>query len=549
MTREPMSIHRDGAPDFDVKWPEPDDAMQTWSWDSAHEPYPLTPLSIDFSRITGHYCAIARGEEPRRTIYVHGYAYGLSSPADDVPAQASEDEKERQRRVAEAAPRMLDVWEREYLPRIRTVCREMWQRDYSSMSIEALSSALDGYMDGAARAFALTEEAAGPMLEGRYRFVDFCTDRFGPEGEARAAAMEQGFANESTASDVGLWSLARLARGSSTVDRVLRRYRADELLAVLPTVPGGATFLQELDRYLDRFGWRTEMWGELSMPTWREDPRHLLRIVQSYVSGEVEDPRKALARSANRRRRMVKRVRATLEGRPGLLAVFDSMLPMVRQVVPVKEGRALWQLAVGGSLRIPCLALDRKLRDEGVIECVEDVFYLRLREIKEIVAGRGHADMRDLVRERRADRARWMPVLPPATIGGPASLGADRPSISSTAARAPEPERVLRGMAASSGVVRGPAKVVLALTEAATLAPGDIMVSRTTSPAWTPMFARVSAVVVDSGSVLGHTGIVAREYGIPCVVGVKTATAQIRDGMMITVDGNQGIVRIGGPPL
>ena len=101
-------------------------------------------------------------------------------------------------------------------------------------------------------------------------------------------------------------------------------------------------------------------------------------------------------------------------------------------------------------------------------------------------------------------------------------------------------------MAASRGVATGPARIIRDLSEADKLMPGDVLVCRTTSPPWTVLFTRASAVVTDAGGVLSHTAITAREYGIPCVVGARGATERIRDGMLITVDGERGVVQLVG---
>ena len=103
---------------------------------------------------------------------------------------------------------------------------------------------------------------------------------------------------------------------------------------------------------------------------------------------------------------------------------------------------------------------------------------------------------------------------------------------------------VITGVAASPGVVRGTAKVVRSLTEASKLQAGDIMVCEMTVPTWVPLFATVSAVVADSGGILSHCAIVAREFHLPAVVGTMVGTDVIKDGMTVTVDGTKGIVRI-----
>jgi pyruvate,water dikinase len=103
---------------------------------------------------------------------------------------------------------------------------------------------------------------------------------------------------------------------------------------------------------------------------------------------------------------------------------------------------------------------------------------------------------------------------------------------------------VINGIAASPGTVSGTAKVLKDLSESSKLQPGDIMVCEMTLPPWTPLFATAAAVVADSGGILSHCAIVAREYRIPCVVGTAVGTQVLKDGMQLTVDGSRGIVRI-----
>jgi len=107
-------------------------------------------------------------------------------------------------------------------------------------------------------------------------------------------------------------------------------------------------------------------------------------------------------------------------------------------------------------------------------------------------------------------------------------------------------KNVINGNAASRGSARGRARVIFDLADADRLQEGDVLVCPTTAPPWTPLFALAAAVVTDTGGILSHSAICAREYGIPCVAGTQVGTSQIPDGAMVTVDGAEGIVRIEG---
>ena len=173
----------------------------------------------------------------------------------------------------------------------------------------------------------------------------------------------------------------------------------------------------------------------------------------------------------------------------------------------------------------------------GSISRAEDILYLLPEEIER--RGSAHGDLLELVEDRKREWKRWSRLTPPAMIG--AVEASTQPEGAGEAA-----EGEVRGMAASRGVATGPARIIRDLSEADRLMPGDVLVCRTTSPPWTVLFARASAVVTDAGGVLAHTAITAREYGIPCVVGARGATERIRDGMVVTVDGERGVVRLSG---
>ena len=131
----------------------------------------------------------------------------------------------------------------------------------------------------------------------------------------------------------------------------------------------------------------------------------------------------------------------------------------------------------------------------------------------------------------------WCTKRPPLAVGQqPATTQADDDEA--------ESGNFIRGVAAGRGVVTARARVIRDLSEADKLLQGEVMVCVMTAPPWTMLFSKASAVVTDTGSVLSHASIASREYGIPCVAGTQNATTRIKDGMLITVDGTKGTVRI-----
>jgi pyruvate,water dikinase len=183
----------------------------------------------------------------------------------------------------------------------------------------------------------------------------------------------------------------------------------------------------------------------------------------------------------------------------------------------------------------------RRLVDEGVLDKPADVFYLRFQEVGDALTE--PRDMRATVSERKADLEKWRAVKPPQYLGkapGP-PLAPNRFS--------PEPEvqtdaAILKGIGACAGVGRGPARVVFMPEDFERVQPGDVLVSPASNPSWVPLFGIIAGLVTNTGGVLAHAAVTAREFGVPAVVGTGTATTVIRDGQLLEVDGAAGIVRI-----
>jgi pyruvate,water dikinase len=225
------------------------------------------------------------------------------------------------------------------------------------------------------------------------------------------------------------------------------------------------------------------------------------------------------------------------------------MLPVAQQYLPIQENHNFYIDQMNTVLqRWPLLELGRRLAAASAIAQPDEVFYLTYEELTPAANAPASRDWASLVEERRAERERWSAVVPPRELGTPPPEGSrDNPIMNAFFGRKPEASqdpKVINGIGASAGTVTATARIVHTLAEADKLQPGDILVCEMTMPAWTPLFATVKAVVADSGGVLSHCAIVAREYRIPCVVNTHIGTQVLKDGQTITVDGAQGIVRI-----
>jgi pyruvate,water dikinase len=230
---------------------------------------------------------------------------------------------------------------------------------------------------------------------------------------------------------------------------------------------------------------------------------------------------------------------------PEAWARLEAAVEAAREVVSILEDHNYYiDQRVGVLPRRLVLAAGRRLVSMGQLAEASDVFYLRHRELRAALLGELE-DVPELVKEREAGMRQWSEVAPPEFIGAEPPDEAEAPNrfFGGGALRSDRPGE-LKGHAASAGTARGPARVLGSLDEAGRLRRGDVLVTRTTMPPWTPLFAVASAVVTETGGVLSHAALTAREYGLPAVLSVPNATRLIGDGQLVEVDGSKGIVRI-----
>ena len=360
------------------------------------------------------------------------------------------------------------------------------------------------------------------------------------------ATLLQGSANGTASAGAGLADLAEIASGLPEVAAALR----DGRFADIENVKGGDEFLKHLREYIEDYGWRAESWGLPHVPTWAEDQHVPLMLISRYLSDATVSPDAALERSQKQHDEAMRELESRLTGEE--LAEFKSKLAACQGHVTISEDRARWQLTIIGSLRVPFLALGRKLVEAGALDEANDVFFLDPEELRK-AARSPSPSLKETVAARKADLERWEGLEPPPFVGVPPDMSQAPAEMQAIATKffglgvEPSKEKnVVKGNAASRGTARGRARIIRDLGEADRLQKGEVLVCPSTAPPWTPLFAIAAAIVTDTGGILSHSAICAREYGIPCVVGTQVGTQQIPDGAMITVDGAEGTVRIEG---
>ncbi|SDH40091.1 PEP/pyruvate-binding domain-containing protein [Nonomuraea jiangxiensis] len=342
--------------------------------------------------------------------------------------------------------------------------------------------------------------------------------------------------NPTTEMDLELWALATRIEPEpfrqEPVSELVRRYRAGQLPPVAQ---------REITAFLGRYGHRGVAEIDVGVPRWSEEPAHILGVLANYLrmeGGTDLAPSAVFARGEREAQAAVARVVAAARRRGRWrAAVVRFGLGRTRMFAGLRELPKFYVVKALAAVRRSLFVVGEHLVSAGVLDSADDVFFLDLKETR---AALGGGDLREVVARRRAayeleSRRRHVPrVL--------LSDGTE-PEAMATGA---ETDGALTGTAASAGTVTGVARVVLDPI-GAHLEPGEILVCPSTDPGWTPLFLTAGGLVMEMGGAMSHGAVVAREYGIPAVVGVPDATHRISTGQELTVNGAAGTVTVTPP--
>ena len=536
------------APEFQF----PGDLEGFWQWDKMHFPRPLSPQTQELfvnAYTTGFTAAMDEWAYPVGFQYMTFNYYGyFTTPPHDLGDESMEDRIERHKGIMhDVLPRMGELWEEEWLPSMMAGIDKARSTDYGALSDAELLESYDGMQKDLNQRMTVHGKI-NFVLASASLFSDFYTEEFSPEDTTEPYECLQGFPTRSLDAGRGLWALRAAIKASPAVAAVFENSEPLEILSRLDESDDGRKFGAQFDAYLDEFGWRTDLF-EVEVPTWRENPEIPLNTLQGYMSlSDDADPETKYQEAVVTRERLLTAAREKLAGSPEKLGQFNGLYEMARHYLPITEDHNYWIDQIGNAVvRLPLIELGKRLTKRGAIADGDDVYMLFRAEIAQALDG---ADQSALASQRRSEMEMWSKIVPPAIFGDPPPPPEGDPMFAGLMKMfggPPEPSSdpdVINGTGASAGVVQGTAKVVKNLSEASKLHEGDILVTEMTMPPWTPLFSIASAVVADTGGILSHCAIVSREYRIPCVVGTIVGTAVIKDGMRLTVDGSQGIVRI-----
>ncbi len=524
-----------------------------WIWDQMHFPRPMCAYTVSVE-----VPAMSRGASAGFRSYgipvsyllanFNGYNYNAVEFDDtDVAAWLPN----VQAAVLNRLNGLLDEWHATFLPEVMEHNARLRDFDYAAASTDALIAQIDESLRIRERLWDVHMQVVIPVLFAANELANVWGAAFGEDRRDESALLFTGHPNKTVEAGAALWKLSREALAAPSVAKLIAGTPVKRIVPLLGTTEDGLGFKAKLDAYLGEYGWRTGAF-EYADPPQIEDPTMPLATLRDFLSQpEHMDPALRTAQAAREREALLDRLGPEIDAHPAG-PMLRLLIAACQQYLPVQEDHNFYiDQMTTVLMRLPPLEAGRRLAAADALAVAEDVFHLTVDEVKDALRAPASRDWAEIVAERAALRQEQARTRPPATLGTPwPQEMLDEPALGGfnrffgEVVEQDEHSNVLRGTAASRGTVTGPACVVSTLDETDRLRPGDILVCEMTMPAWTPLFAVAAGVVTDSGGMLSHSAIVAREYGIPCVCGASGATRRIRDGQRVTVDGAAGTVTL-----
>lgn len=361
-----------------------------------------------------------------------------------------------------------------------------------------------------------------------------------PAGNIADAVSLSAPNNVTSEMGLALLDVADTIRPHVDVVAYLEQHRDDaDLLDNLHDLAGGPASRDALEGFLDRYGMRCIGEIDITRPRWAERPAALVPAIlanihhfepgesrRRYQHGEHE--------AARTERELLERLRA-LPGGADKASRTKQMIDRVRTFIGYREYPKYGMVSRYHLYKQAMLREAERLVDHSVLATIDDAFYLTFHELRD-AAATGRVDEATIIERRDAYRTHQR-------LRPPRVLTSDGECLAGSVRRDDLPPGALPGLGVSSGIVEGRARVITSLGDA-NVAPGDILVTAYTDPSWSPLFVTIAGLVTEVGGFMTHGAVVAREYGLPAVVAVDSATTQIRDGQRIRINGTEGYIEV-----
>ncbi|WP_160395574.1 alpha/beta fold hydrolase [Paenibacillus sp. MMS18-CY102] len=347
----------------------------------------------------------------------------------------------------------------------------------------------------------------------------------------------QGFMNKSLEADYAYWQLATTITQSESLMEILEH--SDEPIERLGTTPEGQKFLASLTQVLQEHGHRLQDL-DITCATAKDDPAGVVQLLRTLAKASTSNPIAEIAKRAEEREQLLNHMRLVARNHPIKGRWFETAYQLAAKYTVIRENRPFY-LGLGWQrLRELLIELGERCKREGRLREAEHIFSVTLEELSTAVASSALSDIAQSRSEQwnlRRTMAIADEINPPGwrRYAAAAAARARQRSVSANTHHAD-----LVGTPGSPGITTGKVRIVKELADFSAVHAGDVIVTTSTTPAWTVLFGVASAIITDVGGALSHAAIVAREYRIPAVLGTGNATSVLKNGQQVRIDGSTG---------
>lgn len=516
---------------------------------------PLTPLfktlglgavNTSYNRLLGSFMGKNNVMPENPIIAVNEYAYYNGSVKFGPMLGVILDSLNIVRRMFTGA---VERWTEEGHPNYCSIVQQWEDHDWQNTPAVEIVEAVKRLTEAAIDAYGALVAGVIPAAWMSEAWFTFTYKFLKRKDDPKAPVYLMGFDNIPLKAEKALYDLAQWTKVYPHLQHHLIQMKSSEIARSLMTdaLPGKVekeiwqAWCSRFQVYLKKFG---HMIYNLDFgnPVPADEPEPVLETFKLFLKDGGVNPYERQQQSVKRRERAVHEMLSRLRGRK--LKRFQKNLQRAQKFAPLREdGLAEVGLSypiIRKGLRV----LGNRMVNAEVLGKVADIYWLEERELiqaaQSLDKGKTPEPLKELIPQRKAVWRVARTVAPPLMLPQIKIFGVDIVALKTGAGK--QKGKVLKGVAASPGQVTAPACVLYGPSDFSKMDDGDVLVASLTTPAWTPLFARASAVVTDIGGPLSHGSIVAREYGIPAVLGTVNATTRIIDGQRITVDGSGGTV-------
>jgi phosphohistidine swiveling domain-containing protein len=564
-----------GDESFPVTWDSEVEQDFFWVYDDLHCPHPVSPMFFD---IGGWWLScdhmFRRFGTPFAVDWlaknVNGYVYTTAIPAD--PGLRI-DATEYSARYGARVPRdeafastmgayldtVLPVYGRDFADWWRDRLRPEMERNFAflearldavdEMDLADVACLLEDAIDVHDRHWKIHWMLNFAQLSATLNLRAVMEKHRGRVDEPLLGRLQNSATDRNWDSIEALWQMKNEVRDDPELRSAFAAEAVEEIVRALRAGERGRRFIAErVEPYQREFGWHAVWSHEFIFPTVREQMEPVIELVRGYLVADYDYP---IAIEAMRLD-IEAASREVLDGLTGdALEEMRAANAVNRRMAPLTPDHHFYiDQGANAHVRLVLIEIGRKLVAAGRLDGPDDVMFLRYNELRALIGSASAIAAREIVAARRLEREAaqrlhprdWVGTVTPSQLAFPYLVNWGYPDRFHQTQS--DDERVITGLGASPGTIEGIARVVRTIDEFDQVREGDILVCQMTNPAWVVLFTKIAGLVTDTGGTTSHPAVLAREFGIPAVIGTSVATQRIATGDRLTVDGTTGRVEI-----